>query len=803
VLRAAAAWIACIAWAAPALAGDLPQIAFDGNGEPFRLEADTVEYERGRDVYVASGSVVIRQGGRTLRADWIAFSNTTQRGVASGNVTFNEGPDTLYTSFVQFDVVSLEGVLFDARLDSKSSQFEMSGTEIAKTGEQTYHFENGRFTTCRCEGGGRVPWEIEADRADLEIGGYGTARNTRFEVLGVPVAWLPWMIYPLKTERQTGLLFPELSLGSVQGFSVGLPFFWAARENVNVLLTPGWSVKRGFAGVGATEYVLGEESAGRVAGAYHRDQDIHAHSPSEPFGRDRWAAWGEQDLFLPGAVRLKSSFAFTSDNQYPSDFGELGAYRNDRFLESTAFATRGFGADGRFVAIAGARHADDLQSPDDSDRDDFVLQRVPELSFSVLPQPAPLVPRIVPALDVQYVHFRSDVSRDAVFEDSGIDGLLDAQERGPDGADPGSAPDLNQDNVPLSGGTQGDGIFQEGEPLVDRGSRLWLTPRLGAPLRLGDFAELYPEVGWSQLLYDSDAMGLEQRGLATARAELRTRLRRRFGDAVTHLLEPRIGWALVESVSRSDEPLFVPRPAVAQRRLRELELESVTLDPSDQIEEFNGVTVGVANRFWGRLGKENAPRFFADVLLSSQYDFADGEFGLIVLDGRAFPFERTTARVNLGFDPEEANVGEILLEAAQAFGAGHRVGLRYRYLRDVPRFFEDFPYVRERFRHVKEEFDHVNQIDLYLRISITESWAVTYVGSYSFERSLVLRNRGGIEYFSRCRCWAVRLEIEQDRERGVEFGLFYTLVGLGDDRRRPFEPAGVPGFGLLDDTGRL
>ena len=85
----------------------------------------------------------------------------------------------------------------------------MSGAEIAKTGAQTYRFEKGRFTTCRCADGERDPWEIKADSAELEIGGYGTARNTTFEVLGVPVVWLPWMIYPLKTERQTGLLFPR------------------------------------------------------------------------------------------------------------------------------------------------------------------------------------------------------------------------------------------------------------------------------------------------------------------------------------------------------------------------------------------------------------------------------------------------------------------------------------------------------------------------------------------------------------------------------------------------------------------
>ncbi len=807
--RGVAAWIACIAWAAPALGADVRDIAFDAGDEPFELSADTVEYDRPRDLYIADGSVVIRQGDRKLTADWMAFSNTTQRGVASGNVTFREGNETVYTRFAEFDIVTLQGVLYDARLDAATSQFRMSGAEIAKTGRETYRFEKGRFTTCRCEPGERDPWAIQAQSAELEVGGYGTAKNTTFEVLGVPVVWLPWMMYPLKTERQTGLLFPVLSVGSIQGFSAALPFFWAMRENVNVLITPGWSVKRGFEIATASEYVFGEDSAGRVAGAYHHDIDIPSdpRKPSQPFSRDRWAAWGQQDVALPGEVRAKSDFVFASDNQYPSDFSELGTYRNDRFLESVAFVQRNFGEDGRFGLLAATEYANDLQSPDDADRDDFLLQRLPEIDFAVLPAPTPWVEQLVPSLDLQYVYFRSQVSGglsgDLPFRDTGIDGLFDDQERGrakdPPAA-PGSAPDLNKDNFADTGGTQGDGIFQEGELLADRGQRASLTPRLGVPLRLGNFAELYPEAGWSQVLYDSEATGFEQRGFATARVDLRSRLRRRFGNSLTHLLEPQLGYALVTKVGQSGNPLFVPRAAVEQQRIRELDLDNVTRDPADRVPEFNGVTLALANRFWGKLGERGTPRFLGDATLSGLYDFAAGDFGLVVLDGRAFPLELTTLRGNFGFDPEKGEIEEALLEVAQAFKQGHRIGVRYRYLRDIPLFFEDFPYARERFRDVKTDFDRVSQADLYLRYSITDTWAISYVSSYSFERSLVLRNLGGIEYFSRCRCWAVRLEIAQDRERGVQFNLRYSLSGLGDDRERPFEPTGVPGFGLLDGS---
>jgi lipopolysaccharide assembly outer membrane protein LptD (OstA) len=53
-------------------------------GEPFELSADELEYDHPRALYIARGNVLIQQEGRTLRADWIAFNETTGTGIASG-----------------------------------------------------------------------------------------------------------------------------------------------------------------------------------------------------------------------------------------------------------------------------------------------------------------------------------------------------------------------------------------------------------------------------------------------------------------------------------------------------------------------------------------------------------------------------------------------------------------------------------------------------------------------------------------------------------------------------------------------
>ena len=62
----------------------LEQVLEEGSIE---INADFLEYERGRGLYTARGNVVVRQTDRTIRADWVSFNQLTGVGVASGNVT--------------------------------------------------------------------------------------------------------------------------------------------------------------------------------------------------------------------------------------------------------------------------------------------------------------------------------------------------------------------------------------------------------------------------------------------------------------------------------------------------------------------------------------------------------------------------------------------------------------------------------------------------------------------------------------------------------------------------------------------
>ena len=183
--------------------------AFDAGEEPFELTADAVEYDRARDLYIASGDVEIRQGDRTLAADWIAFSNTTQRGVASGNVELREGGETLLTQLRRVRRRDDAGrALRRAARRAREPVPHVGRGDREDRASRPTASRRGASPPAAAEPGERDPWEIQAEHADLEIGGYGTARNTTFDVLGVPVAWLPWMIYPLQDGASDGAAVP-------------------------------------------------------------------------------------------------------------------------------------------------------------------------------------------------------------------------------------------------------------------------------------------------------------------------------------------------------------------------------------------------------------------------------------------------------------------------------------------------------------------------------------------------------------------------------------------------------------------
>jgi len=759
---AAAALLAAL----PGLAGGV-ELADDAATE---ITGRQVRYEADRRLYEARGDVRIRRGARRIEADWILYSAATGRGLAAGDVRWIDGPDELRARLVEFDLRRETGWIHEAALDLGPAGLRIRAREMERRADRRWWLAGGAFTACRCpDPEARDPWRVRAGEALVDVGGYAEARNARLEILNVPVLWFPWMLFPVKTERESGLLVPRIGLGDRTGFEVSQPVFWAAHPQVGLLLTPRHATELGPRAELALEAVYGERAAVDVAGTYGRD------TSGEPVPDDRWHVRSAQRHELPGGVTARIDGHAVSDNAAPLDYPELRNLRDARTAELAAAVWRHAGDDGRLGAWGRAGWADDLQRSDRFDRDDVLLQRWPELRAAWLEGPLPgPAGALSLAVDAELVHFdaresalggsgaaEASRSADGRFLDLGVDGI--------DAGLPGN----------VVGRGEGNGRFDEGELLADRGQRLLVHPRLAWPGHLGAL-RVRPEIGWRQALASSERAGFAERGLLTARAEVSLPLARRFEGGLDHGLEPYLDWVWVHGPAADDEPLFVPPAAREATRLRARHFDLWSRDPGDGIARAHRLGVGLRQQLGSARGGRRRHRVELDAVAT--WDLAAGRAGPAVLRLETARWRGVAVRSWAELDAHAGEVDDAAAELRwRPFDTARwrvpaRLELRggYRFLRDVPPFLEAFDAGDD----LAAGLPDTTQVEG----GASVRWGPLRLG-YDLAAAPadggLLRQAGFVDYLSRCGCWSAGVELRDDRVQGLQGFLRLALTGIG------------------------
>ena len=803
-MRPLSALVLALSLHAVALAADR-----DLGDAPFEIEADKLVYEQDRNVYEASGNVRVTQSeGRSLEADWVAFNADTRLGVAVGDVQIRDGQDVVRADFATVDFNTLTAMATRASVDAGSVGLVITGESVQRKDENVYSVRSATLTTCRCppEPGKEQPWELHAREAEIELEGYAVARDVTFHALGVPVFYTPWLAVPVKSGRETGFLLPAIEFSGNNGTMLELPFFWAARDRLNVLLRPQWVSMRGFKNGAEIEYVLGEE--GRGEGGFSilaNDRQVENDPVAFPYSPDRWAYWLRNELPLPMGFNLGSDINVASDNDYVVDFDDLGVeFSNDRFLDASAWVSWDFQS--LFAGLTGS-FGNDLQSPNNRDRDDYVLRRLPQLDLATLQLKLGPVPLFF-GLDTQYVYFYHDArdrslqgfaSVDGQFFDTGRDGVFNADEPERSGVtDPSGDTDVHQDDFSGFGGSEGDGVFQEGELLADYGHRIEVNPRLTLPLRLGP-VETLTEAGFLETLYVPRFGDSESREVWTGRFDSRIRLVRNFGvgaSRVRHVVEPRLGFTLVEAGDQAENPLFVPEVEIRPRRLIDHDPRVLTRDLSDRVEDERLLSYAIASRFYGLRGEgASGPREVGSLRLSGGYDFEESETANWFLEGHVAPHANLRFSGLVGYDSNENQADEALVQMSWLSNerfrlrpAGsperrHVLNVGYRYLRDRNRLFENWLLRDSVYDDFDADLKRVNQLDTSARLALVRNLDLFARGYYSFESSAARGGSIGFQFLSDCGCWDLAVAVEhRTRPSDTRLDLSLRLSGLGGRR---------------------
>ncbi len=637
---------------------------------PVQIEADRLSYDQESDIYRAEGNVVITFTGGFLKADSVTLNPTSGDAWAHGHALLQSEGDTLEGDIIELNLETKEGVARDGRMFFVRNHLFVTGSEIEKSGEATYRIKDGTATTCD---GPVADWRFTGKEVDVTVDGYGTLKNGTFQVRDTPVAWFPWLMFPAKTTRQTGLLFPYAGYSQDKlGFDAEIPFYWAISKSTDATLYTRYMDKRGVKEGLEFRYQPSTSTHGLFYGDFLKDQWTGSDTPGGisrtwTEKQDRWSwYWNHETTFSPG-LTFRSDLKKVSDIYYFRDFDSHNYYRDhyagslNRKFERVSFLANeqltSYDSTARLVkewrnvnlTVLG-QYTDNLTSPSN----DETLQRYPEITLTGFRQPLFGTP-------------------------------------------------LNWEFTSLFGSYY--------RTLGERGTAFDVYPKLSLPWAFGEYLQVTPTVGFRETLWDTESTSAAAAGDSASRSVYTASLN--ASTEVYRILD--IGWGEVEKVRHTVKPEvtwnYIPSAGPSLRPDFVLPVGNTTVGGvAASVDKQNSITYALTNTLISRLRDDKGNVSYREALrvkLSQTYNITEPAiyvtqptllvptttpnvlpadptqpFRPVDLEVDINPFKYLAFMTRAAYDVNTTSWAQINQDIALSDARGDSLSLVYRYTRD-------------------------------------------------------------------------------------------------------------------------
>ncbi len=225
--------------------------------EVLDVEAENVQ-KRGERVE-AHGNVIISGQDITLKANYVVYDAVTEDIWASGNVLLKEKGGEITAESLYYNVKRKDVRLENGSIFVYAEPVIISGKSITRYGEDEFEGEEIEFTPCL---GDKPSWSIAAGSFRAPLEKYGNASHARFQIRGFPLFYVPYLYFPVKLQRQSGLLLPSFSNSTDYGYRAGVPLYLVLGRSADATITPVNLSSRGLLVTGEFRYRLSEQEEG-------------------------------------------------------------------------------------------------------------------------------------------------------------------------------------------------------------------------------------------------------------------------------------------------------------------------------------------------------------------------------------------------------------------------------------------------------------------------------------------------------------------------------------------------------------
>src|SRR5579863_3302903 len=185
-----------------------------------------------------------------------------------------------------------------------------------------------QYTTCPL---GHTDWMFTAPDMTLDNDtNTGEAHDVTIDFLGVPIFWTPYLNFPIKDERKSGLIGGGFSFDVVGGFTFDAPYYLNLADNFDDTIYPSIITKRGLQ--------VGDEF--RYLGDYNTDSIYASYLPHDQVaGGERSELVVKHNTEFNIFTNFNLIYNWVSDDAYFQDLGSNLPISSEVFLERHARLT--------------------------------------------------------------------------------------------------------------------------------------------------------------------------------------------------------------------------------------------------------------------------------------------------------------------------------------------------------------------------------------------------------------------------------------------------------------------------------
>jgi LPS-assembly protein len=708
-----------------------------GAAAPWHISADRIDYDQIQDTYTAVGNVAISKEGRSLTADRVQFNQRAREAFAKGNVRLKSGDDLMSGEQMRLNLDTETGTLTDGTVFISKNHLYLSGQEIQKTGPQTYAADRVRITSCD---GPDPDWVLTGRRLKVTVEGYGYATNTTLWAGKVPVLYSPFLAFPVKLKRQSGLLMPEFGYSNRKGTEYLQPLYWAINDQSDATLYVQNMTERGVRTGVEYRYVLDEDSKGTFLAEGFQDKrvDDGQDDNSEDWGytdddvlrtnEDRYWIRMKHDQRFDSGWNAKVDIDVVSDQDYLTEFrsGAFGFEETQSNFEKTFDRTIDDYNDpirlnrlninrtwSQYSLNTDVRWYDDVVKRRTDEADD-TLQQLPVITFDGIKQPVMASP----------VYYDLTSSYSNFYRIKGT-----------------------------------------------RGHRLDLYPRVYYPTMLWQVLSVEPSVGLRQTAWQIDYYETQPdhdrktlyRSIYDLQLDLSTEFYRIYdiglagSDRLKHALTPEVVYTFTPEEDQSDFPEFDDLDRIKRKNLITYGFTN-TLTARAPIRLANGesdfsytpfLRFKVSQSFDINKDREGDPEPFSAIL--AELDLTPGRYIRLDSDAQWSPYDDRFEALNAAL-----RIWNL---------RGDSLGIDYRFTREGTD------------PDTQEAIEGVETIALIGEVVLTHRWRARAGYEYNLFVSQEVESRLGLTYQSQC--WGVDFDYKLEEGNNSSFNVLFKLAGLG------------------------